>query len=199
MSNVKYLAELSKFVVFFNATDDPELLDILTDAVARQFRFIPVDDILTILVNFAHTLSPNAQELFDVANQEFGQRMRTEVENLDPALVWRPEDLIKAMTVLLEHRQMKGELKEHVIENLQQYQSEYTYETRAELAILFATKMDERYRDMYFSKFLDKFVKDAPYLDEDTLYKILWAFIKANRLVVREDAYEWLQVRQVLQ
>ena len=121
--------------------------------------------------------------------------MRAEYEDLDPELVWRPEDLIKTMTVLLEHRQMRGELKEHVIENLQQYQAEYTYELRAELAILFATKMDPKYRGMYFDKFMDRFVKDSPYLDEDTLYKILWAFIKANRLIVREDAFEWLQVR----
>lgn len=59
--------------------------------------------------------------------------------------------------------------------------------------------MDERYRDMYFNKFLDKFIKDMEFLDEETLYKILWAFIKAERLVVREDAFEWSQVRQTLQ
>ena len=62
------MAEITKFIVFFNATDDPELLDLVSDAIARQFRTLPVDDILTILVNFAHTLSPNAQDLFNMAN-----------------------------------------------------------------------------------------------------------------------------------
>ena len=66
------------------------------------------------------------------------------------------------------------------------------------MAVLFAGKMDPRYRDMYFDKFLDKFIRDLPYLDENLLYKILWAFIKAERLVIKEDAFEWMQVRKVL-
>lgn len=44
---------------------------------------------------------------------------------------------------------------------------------------------------MFFDKFLDKFIKDFGFLKEETMYKILWSFVKANRLVVREDAFEW--------
>ena len=102
--NPKYYAEASKLLVYYGATDDPELIDILTDAVARQFRVMTIDDICTVLVNMAHMLTPNAQILFDMANQEFGQRMRTEVENYDPLMTWRPEHLLKTATILLEHR-----------------------------------------------------------------------------------------------
>jgi hypothetical protein len=36
------------------------------------------------------------------------------------------------------------------------------------------------------------FVRNLPYLKEETLYQMLWSFVKADRLVVREDAYEWI-------
>lgn len=49
--------------------------------------------------------------------------------------------------------------------------------------------MDEKYKKMFFDRLIDKFIKDLPYLNEDTLYKILWSIIKAERLVVKNDAY----------
>ena len=66
------MVEFSKFIVFFGVDDDPEVFDLLTDAIMRKLRVLKVDDILTILVNFAHTLSPNAKDLFVAAEQEFG-------------------------------------------------------------------------------------------------------------------------------
>lgn len=189
--NPKYYAEASKLLVYYGATDDPELIDILTDAVARQFRVMTIDDICTVLVNMAHTLTPNAQILFDMANQEFGQRMRTELDNIDPSMTWRPDHLLKTATVLLEHRQMKGEFKLQMIEHIEMYRTDFDYDVRADLAVLFATKMDDKYRDQFFDKFLDSYLKDMKYLDQDTLYKILWAFIKADRLKVNKDIYEW--------
>ena len=69
----------------------------------------------------------------------------------------------------------------------------------AELAIIYSTQMDDKYQQLFFDKFLDKFLGDINFLKEETLYKILWSFIKANRLVVREDAFEWHQVRQAIQ
>ena len=71
IDNPTNYVEFTKFMVFFRADDDPELFDLLADGCNRFLRRMPVDDILTILVNFAHTLNPNAQELFTAANQEF--------------------------------------------------------------------------------------------------------------------------------
>ena len=74
--------------------------------------------------------------------------MRTEMENImDPMMTWRSEHLLKTATLLLEHRQMKGEFKEQMIEHIEMYRTDFNYEVRADLAVLFATKMDERYRD----------------------------------------------------
>ena len=42
---------------------------------------------------------------------------------------------------------------------------------------------------------MSKFSKEIQYLHEETLYKILWSFIKAGRLVVKEDVYEWMTVK----
>jgi hypothetical protein len=68
VENPKYLVEFTKFVVFFGADDDPEIFDILLDAILRQLRYLNVDDILTTSVNFAHTLTPHAQDLFNSVN-----------------------------------------------------------------------------------------------------------------------------------
>lgn len=62
-----------------------------------------VDQILTVLVNFAHTLDPNARDLFQAANQEFSQRLRQEYEYLDPSLFIQPEDVAKILDLLLAH------------------------------------------------------------------------------------------------
>ena len=97
------MVEFTKFVTFFGADDDPELFDVLADGISRTMRGMSVDGILTCLVNFAHSTNPNAQELFEVANQEFGQRLRHEYSSADFRFVVTPEDMIKIMNVLLEH------------------------------------------------------------------------------------------------
>lgn len=140
------VVELSKFVVFFGVDDDPEFFDLLADAVSKKMRYFKVDDILTILVNFAHSLSPNAQELFMAANQEFGQRLRSEFLAMDPDLYIKPEDMVKLLNVLLQHKQLRGDLKQQIIETLESDQRDYSYEILAELAIIYATKMDGKYQ-----------------------------------------------------
>ena len=58
--------------------------------------------------------------------------------------------------------------------------------------------MDEKYKRMFFDKFVDKFIKDLEFLNEETLYKVLWSLVKAKRLVVKNDAIIWMTVREVL-
>ena len=65
------MVEFSKFVVFFGVDDDPEVHELLVDAIATRINRLPVEQILTILVNFAHTLSVVSQDVFASANQEF--------------------------------------------------------------------------------------------------------------------------------
>jgi hypothetical protein len=49
--------------------------------------------------------------------------------------------------------------------------------------------MDDKYKRMFFDRMMDKFVKDLLFLKDESLYKILWSMIKAERLVVKNDAY----------
>jgi hypothetical protein len=59
-----------KMVVFFRADDDPEIYDLITDSFVLKVRKLKVDDVLTFVVNYAHTLHPGAQLIFDTASQE---------------------------------------------------------------------------------------------------------------------------------
>jgi hypothetical protein len=45
---------------------------------------------------------------------------------------------------------------------------------------------------------MDKFVRELEFLDDDTLYKILWSFIRAGRFQSQKDAPGWFQVRDTL-
>ena len=89
-------------MVFFDATEDPELFDILVDGISKSLRVLSVDAILTILVNFGHTLNPSAHELFQAARQELMQRLNFEYHSLKVELYISPEDLIKILNVFLE-------------------------------------------------------------------------------------------------
>ena len=54
-----------------------------------------------------------------------------------------------------------------------------TYEATSELAVLFASQMDETYKGLFFQKTQQKFVKELNYLKDETLYKIVWALLKS--------------------
>ena len=100
---------------------------------------------------------------------------------MDPALFIQPEDLIKISNVLLDNKQMTGELKEQMLTTVDNNIRQYNYEVFSELAVLFATKMDNTYRELFFNKFMDKFLQELEFLDDTILYKMLWSFIKAGR------------------
>ena len=59
---------------------------------------------LTTLVNFAHTLDQSAIELFSRANEEITSRLRGEYVEKDARLMVQPEDLVKILNVLLDHK-----------------------------------------------------------------------------------------------
>jgi hypothetical protein len=93
---------------------------------------------------------------------------------------------------------MNGELKNMMAEYIHDNVNDLTYETTAELAVIYASKMDDTYRGVFFKKMRPKFLKELKYLKEETLYKILWSLIKAKELKVTEDSPEWVMVKDVL-
>jgi hypothetical protein len=58
---------LTKLIVFFKVDHDPEIFDILTDAILVKIRRLTVVDFLDVTINFAHTLHSSSQLIFDAA------------------------------------------------------------------------------------------------------------------------------------
>ena len=54
------LEKFTKFLVFFRVDEDPELLEVLCDNIASKMSYFTTEEILSILVNLNHTLSPEA-------------------------------------------------------------------------------------------------------------------------------------------
>ena len=93
---------------------------------------------------------------------------------------------------------MKEELKHSMIEYISDQISQLTYEVTAELAVLYATKMDKTYRGIFFAKTRDKFLKEFKYLNEETMYKILWSLLNAEQLKITDNSHEWVLVKSII-
>lgn len=72
------------------------------------------------------------------------------------------------------------------------------YEVTAELAVIYASKMNTTYKNVFFTKMKAKFLKELKYLKEDTFYKILWSLLKAEQLKVACDSPDWEIVKDII-
>lgn len=60
VSGTENIEKFTKFMVFFNVDEDPELLEYLCFNIEKKMQYFTTDEILTILVNLQHTLTPSA-------------------------------------------------------------------------------------------------------------------------------------------
>lgn len=73
-----------------------------------------------------------------------------------------------------------------------------TYETTSELAVIYAMRMDETYKGLFFRKMTDKFMKEMRYLKDETLYKIVWALVKSKTVVIASNSLRWTAIKGVV-
>ena len=85
-----------------------------------------------------------------------------------------------------------------MIDYIESRVSSMTYETTSELAVLYAMKMDETYKRMFFSKMQDKFLKELRFLKDETLYKIVWALVKSNSVSVSATSAGWNAIKEAV-
>ena len=162
-------------IVFLKMDNDPELLDLLCDVACKRIKAFTTDEILEMLVNLSSTLSPAVKEVFEVANDEFTERLR---DNFDPTrreLFIQPDDLAKIINTMLGYGgQMTDDLKQSLMLYITEEQINYlSYDIMAELAVLYSTKMDEQYQRLFFERTKTKFLKELKHLKGETMYKIL--------------------------
>lgn len=62
-------------MVFFRIAQDPELYELLADQIKKNIKKFTTDELLTVLVNFSHSLSTEAASLFECTNDEFIDRL----------------------------------------------------------------------------------------------------------------------------
>ena len=146
------MVEFTKFLVFFQVDEDPELYELITEAICKKVQRFTVDDLLTILANLTQSLSPSTQEVFRVVNEEFCTRLSHDHNPVTIDLVLQPEDLMKITNTLLEYGQMHETLKNGMIDYISERVNTLTFEVTAELAVIYAMKMDETYKGLFFKK-----------------------------------------------
>mmetsp|Transcript_15020 Transcript_15020/g.25531 ORF Transcript_15020/g.25531 Transcript_15020/m.25531 type:complete len:412 (-) Transcript_15020:1057-2292(-) len=194
----EHLVNFAKLIVFVKADDDPELMDILADRYNILVRSCSVVDMLTITVNFAHTLSPKSSDVFHITNQEIQARLRGEYKQMDYHLFVKAEHIFPIMETLLEYKQLHDGTKDEINEFISSKSSDFNYSILADLSMVFATKMDKKYQNLFFDTQLSKFAADLRFIGEKELYKILWSFIKSERLSVQSGGGDWILVRELL-
>jgi len=193
-----HLVNFTKFMIFFKVDEDPELYELLSEAICKSLKRFTVDDLLTILANYSHSLSPSAPEMFRVINEEFCIRLTHEFNPSSLDLVLQPEDLLKITTTLLSYGQMDGTLKNGMIEYIADHLRSLTYEVTSELAVIYASRMDETYKGLFFEKTIDKFQKELRFLKDETLYKIVWACVKSGTIPVSNNSPRWLAIKEII-
>ena len=127
-----------------------------------------------------HTLSSTVVELFDAVNDEFTERLSQNYNPNKVTLFLQPEDLVRIANTLLDAKTMSEQLKFTMIDFIDENMSNFNYDIVAELAVVFALKMDTTNRNMFFKICRDKFLKELKYLKEETMYKIVWSLLKAE-------------------
>ena len=95
---------------------------------------------------------------------------------------------------------MSHNLKQAVHEYMKENVQYFNYKILAELAVIYATKMDPRYQGLFFAGDIrNKFLKELKHLDQETFYKVLWALVKAKAISIDEHGgSEWGQVREAV-
>lgn len=106
LRQVDHIVGFSKFLVFFRIEDDPEVYEILADQVKRSLARFTTDELLTILINFSHSLSTESQDLFSLANDEFANRLDSNFNAVSREAYIQKEDFPKIVNVMLDHKKM---------------------------------------------------------------------------------------------
>jgi hypothetical protein len=92
---------------------------VLAERTGEMSHKFTIDEMLTILVNIAHSLSSEAGKLFDIASVEFITRLTLEYNPNEQNLFVQVEDLIKIMTTLHSFNKLDSELKEAIFEHIE--------------------------------------------------------------------------------
>lgn len=135
-----------------------------------------------------------------MANDDIVYRLDTNFNSQSREMYLQPEDFPKILNTLLDYKQMSHELKQGVIDYLQENASSFSYPILSELAVIYASKMDANYCDLFFNRyFKEKFLKELKYLDQETFYKVLWALVKSKSIRINEQGgTEWSQVKEAV-
>jgi len=135
-----------------------------------------------------------------LANEEFANRLDTNFNAAAREIYVQPEDFPKIIDTLMEYRQMNHDLKQTMMDYLKENMHHFSYNTLAELCVIFAMKMDKHYKVLFFERtFKEKFIKELRYLDQDTFYKIMWSLIKAQVIAIDErPGSDWHQIKEAV-
>lgn len=75
LTDTDNFVQVTNLLVRFKADEDPELIEVLAEEICKHIKNFQVDQILSILANLRHTLSPTVLEVYKVVNQEFSERL----------------------------------------------------------------------------------------------------------------------------
>jgi predicted metal-dependent hydrolase len=79
-----------------------------------------------------------------------------------------------------DHKMMTHDLKEHISDYLKENVNNFNYNVLSELAVIYATKMDPTYKELFFKNMKEKFFRDLKFLDNDNFYKLIWSLVKSE-------------------
>lgn len=106
--------------------------------------------------------------------------------------------MLKIHNTFLDLGFIDDRLKEMVMEYIKENNHQFPYEIIAELSVIYSTRMVKAYKDIFFSQFYERFMRDLPYLSDEIFYKILWSMVKADHLKIHEISNDWITIKDII-
>lgn len=102
------------------------------------------------------------------------------------------------MNVFLDWNFSCQELFENIVSYFEMNASIMKLPILAEVAVIFASKVDKAISKRFFAVFKPKFLDNLEYIEPAILYKTLWSLIKSETLRVAETDIDWEKVQQAI-
>lgn len=108
------------------------------------------------------------------------------------------EDLPKVMNVYLDWKVPSHELFENIIEYFENNSAAMKLSVLAEVAVIFASKVDKTVQGRFFKIFRDKFLDNIEFIEPSLLYKTLWSLIKSETVKVSDRDPHWAPIQKAI-
>ena len=186
----------SQFLTFFQIRDDTELYQVLGDTCQTRIKAFSIEEMMSVMLNIRETGNDEVyQEVVASINSELAERLENNYNPIENKQFILEDDVIKILNTMLDIQSMNGEVKDALIEHIEDNIGQFNYETIAELTVVYASKMDDTYKKQFFKLHSTRLLSELEHLKGETMFKIIWSLVHSGRVKVNTEDHNWQLIK----